>query len=452
MSLSKGEVYVKTFLERAKRSPLDIIVDREVPVGTVALLSSLTKQIRSFDLLCRGWAGTQSVISGSLPLLHTLTIDFNERDGPDDFGIIPSSPLPFSNAVNLKMLLFHSTWDQSPFILRLGFPNLISFDLSTEHWGEFPALRLFDFLEGSPMLQIVKMQVLVDISLEGVPEERVVSLPSVKNFALIISDCGPGYKMAAHIRCPSARVTSVTLKASTDTDPEEIFPPLVSWNAILRQYTRSPPEEATLEILSDHTPVICRLAFESSDSTRISLGFEEVSAGSDELWASNTESLISRISAQATRTICNHPQLSNVKRLHICNNFLFSGIAAYAPSQVRLLFHSLGPLDEMTIYQCDLQSYLRSIGEGEPVVFPSVKELTIPYLTNLSSCEALIMGLAKSQHARGIPFERVVIRGVRVADGIEEALRPWVGGVEEVLRPWVGSVEYYCGPVPCGRR
>jgi hypothetical protein len=55
----KGEVYVKTFLERAKGTPLDIIVDHEVPVGTVALLSPLTKQIRSFDFLSCGWADIQ---------------------------------------------------------------------------------------------------------------------------------------------------------------------------------------------------------------------------------------------------------------------------------------------------------------------------------------------------------------------------------------------------------
>ena len=38
--LSNGEVYVKTHLERARGSPLDIITDCDAPVGTVALLSS----------------------------------------------------------------------------------------------------------------------------------------------------------------------------------------------------------------------------------------------------------------------------------------------------------------------------------------------------------------------------------------------------------------------------
>ena len=440
LTLSKGGVYVKTFLERAKGSQLDIIVDHEIPVGTVALLSPLAEQIRCFDFLRCEWTEIQSVsevISGSLRLLHTLTVDFAAGNGPDrldqdGFEIPPPSPLPFSKAVNLKAFRFHSACYHSPFILRLVFPSLVSFDLSTEHWGEFPALRLFDFLEGSPMLEIVKMQVLVDISFEGVPEKRVVSLPSVENFTLVVSDCGPGYEMATHIRCPSARFTSVTLKASVETDPEVIFPPLVSWNAILRQYTRSPPEEVTLEVWSDYIPLTCRLAFESLDSTRISLGFEE-------LGASNVGALIPRISTQAIRTICNHPQLANIKRLRICNIFPCPGTAPYVGSTVRQPFNSLGPLDEMTIYRCDLRPYLRSIlkgGHEEPVAFPSVKELTILHPTNLSGCEALIVGLAKSQYARGIPFERVVIQGVQVVEGVEEA-----------LRPWVGSVECYCQPV-----
>jgi hypothetical protein len=70
----------------------------------------------------------------------------------------------------------------------------------------------------------------------------------------------------------------------------------------------------------------------------------------------------------------------------------------------------------MTIYQCDLGPYLRFVLEDdneEPAVFPSVKELTISHPTNLFACKALIVKLAKSQHARGIPFERVVIRSVR---------------------------------------
>ena len=432
LTLSKGEVYMKTFLERAKGTPLDIIVDHEIPVQTMTPLSFLTNQIRTFHFLGSGWADIQKlseVISGPLPLLHTLTVDFVEENDLDDLEDIQFSLPLFTSAVNLKVLQFHSIWDQSPFILHLAFPNLVSFDLSTEHWAGFPALRLLDFLEGSPMLQIVKMQVLAYISFEGVIQERVVCLPSVEHFTLTVGD-GAGYEMAAHIHCPSARVTAIVRKARINVFLEEIFPTLVFWNAIVRQYTTSPPEEATLEIWSDDTPLICKLAFESSDSTSISLGFEKVPSA--EFDAFNTEALIPRISAQATRTIRSHPQLANIKRLHIHNDSRPFGLTADVASEVKLLFNSLGPLDEMTIYQWDLGPYLRLVledDEEEEVSFPPVKELMISRLTNLFDC-ASVVKLAKSQHARGIPFERMVIRGVKVAEGIGEGLRPWVGSVE----------------------
>ena len=446
MSLSKGEVYVKTFLERAKGTPLDIVVGHGVPVETVALLSSLTKQIRCFDFLSCRWAEIQTfseVISGSFPLLHALTINSTGGSSPNDFESTPPSLHLFNNAANLKVLHFHSTWDYSPFILGLVFSNLVSFDFSTDHWREFPALRLFDFLEGSPMLQIVKVQVPSDISFEGVPEERVISLPSVENFTLIMDDSQLGYEVAAHIHCPSAKVASIVRKARIDLFLEEIFPTSVSWNTIVRQYTTSQPEEATFEIRPDYTPLICELTFESFDSTRISLSFEEIRVDPDEFDVPDIKPLIPRISAQAIRTICNHPHLTNIKRLHICNDFHSSSTTGTA-SQVRQLFNSLGSLDEMTIYQCDLAPYLRFIpedGNEEPAVFPSVKKLTISHSTNLVACQALIVRLAKSRHSREIPFEHVVIRSASV-----------VGGMEEALRPWVGSVEYYCEPVRLGSR
>ena len=444
LSLSNGEVYVKTFLERAKGTPLDIVVDHGVPVETVALLSSLTKQIRSLDFLSCKWAEIQrfsEVVSGSLPLLYALTIDFMVGGGLDNVESTPPTLPLFSNAVNLKALHFHSTWAYSPFILHLVFPNLVSFNFSTEHWREFPALPLFDFLEGSPVLQTVKVQVPVNISFEGVPEERVVSLPSVENFTLIMNDGESGYKMAVHIRCPSARVTSIVHKPRVAMFLEEIFPTPVSWNAIIRQYTTSPPEEATLEIRPDYTPLICKLVFESFDSTRINLSFE-VPVDSGEFVVPDIEPLIPKISAQAIQTIRNHPHLANIKRLHICNDFRSSGLIPDTASPVRQLINSMGFLDEMSIYQCDPIPYLRLIpedGNEGPAVFPSVKELTISHPINLFDCQASIVGLAKSQHSRGIPFERVVIRGAMVVEGMEEA-----------LTPWVGSVKYYREPAQLG--
>ena len=439
--LLKGEDYVKTFLKRAKESPLEIVVDYEVPVKTIALLPPLTKQIRTLNFLNSRWADFQrfsEVTSGLLPHLHTLTIDFTEshthiteEDDMDDLENNPPSLPLFSDAVDLKALRFHSASFQSPFVLHFVFPNLVSFDLSMIKQRDFDASQLFDFLESSPMLQIVYIEVLASIFLKEVPQERVISLLSVEKFTLIVGDEGPGYAMAAHIHCPSARVTSMLLKSTFEKYTREIFPTSDSWNTILRHYTRSPIEEVTLEIRPGPAPLTCKLTFGSPDATTINFSFIEIrdSADYDEYGMRYPGPPVSEIFAQATRAIRNHPQLANIKRLRISHSFRPSGYfndAQQTVKEVRRLFNFLGPLDEMTIYHCDLQLYFRLF------LVPPTKKLILLHPIKLSGCTAGLVSLAKMQHARGMPFERVVIRSEELPEGIEGLIL------------WVGSVEYSC--------
>ena len=501
MFLSKGEDHVKTFLERAEGSPLEIIVGYEVPVQTMALLSSRTKQIGTLGFLNSRWTDLQSfseVTSGLLPLLHTLGIDSietltppyitvtnppmwdaspytpttdfidahtpssvplhpmwgaslhtpttdfidtdtntdtTEEDDLDEFERNPPSLPLFSNAKNLKALRFHSRSSQSPFVLDFVFPNLASFDLSITKMGSLDFSQLFDFLEASPMLQTVNIEYIGYIYAEEVPPERVVFLPNVEKFTLIVSEGGYGYEMAAHMHCPSARVTSIMLKSTFEMIPEDIFPTPVSWDTILRHYTRSPPEEAILEIRPED-PFRCKLTFGSSDSTTISFGFTEIPDSNmydhDMFYL---DAWVPTIFAQATQAIHNHPQLANIKRLHLCHSFRPSAYVNEQPQtakEVERLFSFLGPLDEMNIYHCDLRLYFRLSR------IPPTKKLILLHPVKLSGCMAGIVSLAKRQHARRMPFERVVIRSDELLEGIE-GLTSWVGGVEysrEKLHGW----------------
>jgi hypothetical protein len=79
---------------------------------------------------------------------------------------------------------------------------------------------------------------------------------------------------------------------------------------------------------------------------------------------------------------------------------------SHIANEARQLFKSVGSLDELTIHHCDLRPYFHS------------------FLT------ATIVGFAKLQHARGMPFECVVICTERMPVGMEEGLKPWVGSVE----------------------
>lgn len=75
---------------------------------------------------------------------------------------------------------------------------------------------------------------------------------------------------------------------------------------------------------------------------------------------------------QASRTIRDNPFLANVKHLHTDHSF-----ADFRPPQfprfsaeVRHLFESLGPLEKLTTYGCDLRLYLN------PSLNPSPGSLT----------------------------------------------------------------------------
>ena len=427
LCLSRGETHVKALLGRAKGSALDVFVNNVVSTETMALLSTRARQIRCLDFLNGGWENIQKfsqIISGPLPNLHTLSIHYPEKNPLDSLrvGVPPSQPL--FDAVNLRVLHLHSRSVWSTPLTPFNFPSLVSFDFWVHPSTTFPASQLLNFLEASPMLRTVHIALITAISLQGVPRKRVVLLPNVEDFNLATSGHGSVYEVAIHISCPSARFTSLTLKQ----DDPVLSPPRVPWNAIARQYTRSPVEEVTVEIIVSKA-ITSKLTFRSTDGAVIELCSELVHG----LYIS-----FQRIMAQATRIIQDHPQLANIKRLHLCHRLdnLFPQALSDIANEVGQLFKSVGPLDALTIYNCDLRPYLQSLLTSEedieePVVFPPTKELTISHPVKVSKEECVaVVELAKSQHALGTPFERVIIRREMMFTGMEENLRPWVGSVE----------------------
>jgi hypothetical protein len=137
----------------------------------------------------------------------------------------PSLPL-FNNLLNMKSFSCDSSSNWSPPLSHFLFPNLVSFEFATAlDQEEFRAFELLDFLEASPVLQTVYLEILAEISLEGVPRERVVILPNVGDFRLTMVDGEPGYTIAAHVSCPSAKSTSLSYgKERSSSIPEGIFP------------------------------------------------------------------------------------------------------------------------------------------------------------------------------------------------------------------------------------
>ena len=445
--LSKGRVYTETLLGRARGSALDVVLDLNLPTKRMALVSPHTRQIRSLSLSNYGWERVQKfseAVSGPLPLLHTLKIISTVEDRPVrlDTGA-PPCPTFFNSAVNLRTFYYHSSSSRSQYLRCFLFPNITSFDFSAETFEELPASQLLDFLEASPVLQTVRMRIAGGMLFDGIPQERVVVLPRVETFTLCIGEGNPYYRLAAHVSCPSAKRTSLAHEGDVNQGiPGETFPGPVVWRTIVHQYTGNPAEEVTLE-MNRFIGVACKLTFRSPDATGIDLYFKAKIDEEDEEneeWDQPSVAVHHRVFTQAIDTIRNYQHLAHVKRVRICHDFEYIGFtfAHSIAADIGRLLKSVGPLDELCIYHCDIQPYFYlflDFPEGyleEPIVFPPIKELTVmhqPEFLSDGECTTAIAGFAKSQHARGNPLERVIICGECMPGGMEEELRPWVGGV-----------------------
>jgi len=419
---------VKTLLERAKGSALDI---RSAFLGRaeiLALLSPHAQRFRSLDFAPDHWSNIQGfseATSGPLPLLRTLKIDAVEGT------ISPSLPL-FSGAVNLKNFFFCS--EGVPPLNYFAFPNLTTFEFSA---GDevFPISRLLNFLESLPTLQTVRITIEAELLLGDVPLERVIVLPNVEVFSVTQGE--PDYRIAPHISCPSARRISLVREQDVEFEvPQETFP---TWNTIGPQYVASTIDKIALGITIGEDLVSISLSFVSPGSATLELGYKIITGDEDsdeptpELGWQHTEVL-----SHALEAILTHPLLSNVKHLHIWTRHPFSNLHPLTNivKEARELFKFVGPLGELILDIDDLRLFLspffdlpESQASAEQVIFPSIKTLIIVKQPNDpldEECVVVIVGFVKSQHMRGVPFERVVFHTKSPPAGMAERLEPWV--------------------------
>ena len=104
-------------------------------------------------------------------------------------------------------------------------------------------------------------------------------------------------------------------------------------------------------------------------------------------------------------------------------------------------------LEELTLHRCDVRPYLFPFLNNpvlchvkQPVAFPPIKEFTIshPLRTYPGDFAVAIVGLVESQHALGMPFERMTVRMDDLPAEVVEGLRPWVGAVHCYNEPYRG--------------
>ena len=409
-------------LERAKQSPLNISLyyfGSELN-RCVSLLSPFAKQIKNLtahDARGDGIPNLSAVMSGSLPLLHTLTIE--DFEGDANSHSIPTSPL-FKGATNMKKFVLKAS--SSLPLSCFTFPNLTTFNFRTLNESEtFPALLLLNFLEASPLLEEIDMGIANDISYEGVPPDRVLVLPFVKHFHLIIANNRFNWELPTYLSCPSAERTSferrLGLTFAGRKIPKDIYPSSLPWTAIVRQYTAGTVDRVVLKFFADDE-VTCRISFYSSNQTSLQL-FYPHSIGKDGCRDVILDAC--DLFSQACRTIRDHPLLKNVRILCIRGGELPAENLKLSANDVGKLFGSLGPLEELILDDCDLRPYLDPFFETplfpdaiQPISFPPIKKFSIiipmESLCGNETHATAVVKLANSQHARGMPFEVVVLR------------------------------------------
>lgn len=430
---------MKAMLERANGSALDMIIDEDVPInGMMDLLSPHARQIRSLKFTQRAWADVtkfSAIASGSLPLLHTLEIT-GPLDQPEPMTHSPY--LIFGDCVHVENFVLKSNGSKSLNFFIL--PRLTTFELwAVGATNECNESDLFDFLKASPMLRTVKISIIGTSLLGNTPQEPSVVLPNVETFFLHVTDCGsvdnPAVRTSCHISCPSSRDTSIMYTIASGSLPSQpIFPPPALSNAIVRQYTKSPIEEVTFDMIAIvGSPAECFLTFQSSDTSVVRVGFK--------VYCSALEEVYGVALLHASKSIRAPALLSHIKRLHVRHmvDLLEPEDMADMVEELGELFKSMGPLDELTIEDCDLNVFLAPFLDAdllgflvEPTTFPPIKELAIlhPVMEfNEEECMEAIVELAKSQHAKGIPFERVTVRAEMVPATMAERLMQWVGVV-----------------------
>ena len=442
LAADKDPLFVKTVLGRAKGSALDISSSR-LEENILALLSPHTQKFRSLELVFDHWGDIQEfskAFPGPLPLLDTLEINMIHFDVFSPGNIDPPSLPLFSGAVNLKKFLLHTK--QESYLNHFTFPNLTTFELrAMPQHDEFPASELLDFLEATPTLETVHIAIEGGISFADVPPGSVVVLPNAKSFSVTRDE--PDQGLAGHISCPFTRRTSLVYERDIEAIVlHEAFPTPPSWIAIGPHHIPSTIDEVVLAITPLSPGLSCSLFFLSPGPADLELGYRVVT--SDEDYSEPSFKLgekHSKLFSQAFRAAQTYPHLGNVKRVRILDsNF------GLAPSQLALvmrevlaLFERLSPLEELLLDVDDLRPFLFPFidlpdfrGVRQLDMFPPIKRLTIIERSDKpfdGKCAAAIVRFAKSQHTRGVPFERVTLRMTIPPVGMAERLEPWVGAL-----------------------
>lgn len=151
----------------------------------------------------------------------------------------------------------------------------------------------------------------------------------------------------------------------------------------------------------------------------------------------------SQIFLQALEAVQTYPLLGKIKRLRVLSRHKYLPYRDLVPHQLARpvegtaqFFKFVGRPEELILDVDDLQLFVTPFFDpsGFPVsfgsdVFPQIRGLTIAEREDMpldAESVAAIVAFVKSQHTRGIPFERATFLMKFPPLGMAERLEPWV--------------------------
>lgn len=267
-----------TFLELARRSPLDIFFDYSESeiISSMALLTPFAQQISGISADCTYHDDIRNLPaakSGSLPLLHTLRIGDCGVYADSRLHSATVSPL-FEGAVIMRNFAFYAHISLPP--LHFAFPNLSIFRLWTrEEFTVLPASSLLNFLEApSPLLQEIEISIPGDISYKDVSPDKVLVLPCVGDFTLSIKSDEPDWEPATHLSCPFAKCAEFSYMPRSahygSNIHRNIYPPPPPLIRMFRHYTMGTVNQIDSRLVADEV-LHCFVVFQPPSETSIQL-------------------------------------------------------------------------------------------------------------------------------------------------------------------------------------
>ena len=182
-----------------------------------------------------------------------------------------------------------------------------------------------------------------------ISQDRVIVLRSLETFTVVSTDGRGDSEFVIHTPCPSARSISIVHKTCvSDVVVVEIFPATVYWDTFIRQYTRSPVEDVTIEMKFHEILTTSTLTFRSPAWARAPKSPVAASCY-QQMYKTEFSSRPLGLSG-----ITHRPLTSSTFPSATISVFSLPVEDSLIANEVGELFGTVGALDESTIYESDL--------------------------------------------------------------------------------------------------